>query len=286
MVKQTFVQRLSGSSSSTLPQDNIIILLSDQRLHYVVADHLGQPHFLSAYHDVESGNQMDLLQSVFSLDAVFRNTYASTNLIVCTGNVALVPAGWSGKIPSEDLYNAFIKNDLNSNLRSDGMSSLDAEIGFQIPKSLESYASQMFPKMKFHHLNAIIVEYLSRMESSGDQVYLFCIDDFVVLAYMKEGTLQFINRFEVKNSKDILYYTMLVYHQFGLDESEVVLRISSGLSNSTDPSIMLQSYIHTIEELVYDPLAHAGIVHKNETTFSQFCLPLEASSVIFNLNQV
>lgn len=285
MVKQTFVQRLSGSSSSALPQDNINILLSDQRLHYVVADHLGQPHLLSAYHDAESGNGMDLLQSVFSLDPVFRNAYSSSNLILCTGEVALLPSGWSSGVESDDLYRPFVRKDLNAKLQRDSMPTVGAELGYHIPKTLETYANQMFPKMSFHHLNAIIISYLHKLDSPGDQVYLFCIDDFIVLVYLKDGALEFINRFEVKNSQDILYYTMLVYNQFGLDESEVVLRISSGLSNTNDPNALLRSYIQTIEELAYDTSAFTGIIHRNETTFSRFHLPLAASSVLFNLNQ-
>lgn len=286
MVKRTFSQRFRGTTSTTFPQDQISIFLSDQRLLYVVADHLGQAHFLCDYQDPEVASSLDLLKSVFSLDETFRKAYAQGQLIICKAHALLRPSS-STTIEDKNFEwtGAFLKDDQSKELLSDLVTEPGIQVEYQISSELKTYALQMFPNIRIQHVHTSLIQAILRRPDhhQGSQVFAYIANRRLSLIYIKDGHLQFVNQYETNSQGDILYYTLLVYDQFELDENEVSLSIAT--AGQVDPKAidLLNGYIKKVRRMTSSSSDSAGGIHKNESTFENYFLPLSVSK-LFSLS--
>lgn|GEM_PF-4690841 len=281
MVKNIFTQRLRGSTNSTFPQDKINIFLSDQRLLYVVADHLGEAHFISDYSDPDASTSEELLRSVFSMDEVFRKAYQESYLILCSENAILSPRSFIvGTDVSSGLTETFLKSDSSKSLQSDHTPSFS--VNYHISNSLKNYSIQMFPNLKMQHLHSILIEIVKQEVANlpGDRVYAHITEDAISLLYTKDGNLQYVNQFETHNADDVLYFTLLVYDQFDLDQGETPLSISRMHPMNDNILSRIKSYLKSVQILSYNESAQADLVHTIEETFIRYFTPLKSAKLI------
>jgi len=279
LVKKTFSQRLRGSIQSPLSQDTLAIFLSDQRLLYVVADHLGQPQLLKCYESTPTSNYLDLLQNVFSKDMEIRKTYSQSYLIFTAVPGLLEPNELSSE--ESDLSNVLLLPPPTDKHLSNTIQSSDIKVIYPVSETNKGVISQMFSNLSILHHYALWIPMLDAKSKDllGNNVYAQIDQSYVTLFYYLDRKLQYVNQYEITSQEDLVYYIMLVYNQFGLDASNDTLHISVDDSNSNQTVDVIRSYIKEVELLTYQPVASVTSNQNSELNASYF-FPLSAMSVL------
>ncbi len=284
MVKNTFSQRLRGSIQNPIPQDILSIFLSDQRLQFVVADHLGQPHLLREYNDIDSSSSEELLKSVFSVDEDIRKTYSAVHLSLVEPCVLLQPTELSiTHQDQDDLSRYFLPNSKETKRIEDVLGTSGAKIVYPVKDTLLMFGQQMFPNLTIHHHHYFLIEVLSQgaINLPGNRIYAHATGSKLSIVYLKDSKLQYANQFDVQNADDHLYYIMLIYNQFELDPSEDILSVSLGNDSIKESVVQLRSYIREVQVLEYKSrLKPSEGEYYNKDDFQRFYLPLSSLQLI------
>lgn len=234
MVEKISEYRIPLAPNQELTQDRILILLSDQRLLYVVADHFGLGQCFVEYRAKTKSSQLSLLQSVFAVDDIFRRSYHQISGIFTADQNLVHPSD----LENQDLINSV--NDLLLNGKKDDMMYIVDSSNKTITTSLSDtdmidYSQKMFPGIKWRSLivsaSSYFVQHVKNLP--GDQIYAYTLDGRLILGYFKDCALQFINQFLVTNKDDILYYTMLLFNQFELNPDDHPITLIGSFEDST-----------------------------------------------------
>jgi len=281
LVKNTFSQRLRGSSESSLPQDIIAIFLSDQRLQFVVADHLGQPHLLRVFRSNGAGKAIDLLKLVFSQDADIRKSYRNAHIILNEPVALLEPLSLNED--ESDLTKYLIpKTELNTTL-SDRIDAGGIKVIYSFDMVSKSTMEQMFPNLRFHHHHTLFIELFEKHVSHlpGDRVFIHLDISSMSIIYFKDARLQYCNQFSVRSDDDRIYYLMLIYQQFDLDPSRVPLSVSLGGNKPSKVLEQIRAYVQNIQLMEYQPnMKPSESVHQESSTYQNYYFPLSAIGVL------
>jgi len=225
LVKSVFGKRLIGSKSIPLPQDQIIIYLSDQRLQFVVADHFGKVHSIAEYQDDVESSALNLLKEVFSAEEIIRRSYLNTHMVLCR-NQSLIQPKIMGEQPT-DLTNYFLKPSSSRTKISECIEVANANNLYTIDSNLKAYAERVLTNIHLHHIHSLLIQWCHSLVSNlpGDRIFGFLDNDQLTIVYFKDCKFQYINRFDIKGETDILYYFLLIYKQFNLNKKECQLSL-------------------------------------------------------------
>jgi hypothetical protein len=105
-----------------------------------------------------------------------------------------------------------------------------------------------FTRMKVYHASSALVEAYRRMTGieSGHRVFMNVRDERVHIFVFHDNQLIFNNGFVFKSHKDLIYFVMLAYKQFNLDQDEVPLMMTGDIEPNSDICKYLYKYIEYI----------------------------------------
>ena len=281
MVKNTFSQRLRGSSEISLPQDILAIYLSDQRLQFVVADHLGQAQLLREYICESDEEPCVLLKEVFSEDEIIRKAYSQANLILKEPLGLLEPIGLDQD--GSELTQYLLPDSKGVAKLCDRIDNNGIKVIYPLEESLKSSAEQMFPNLTIFHHHTLLIQLFDKLSENlpGDRIYVHLEKSGLSIFYYNNSKLQYGNQFQAQTDEDRIYYMMLIYNQFDLDPSTVALSLSAGSGVTGMVITRFRSYIQHIQILEYLPSSdHSDPVFQDSTIYKQYYFPLSSLSIL------
>ena len=284
MVKNTFSQSLRGTSGTSLPQDIIAIFLSDQRLQFVVADHLGQPHLLREYADLSNTRGTDLLKIVFSEDADIRKAYGNSYLILKDPIALLEPLSFTHD--SSDLSQYLLPDSNVDSRLSDRIESSGIKVIYPFEDSAKLFVEQMFPNLTICHHHTLLIQLFDDLSENlpEDKIYTHLEGERLSIFYYKDSKLQYGNQFPVHSDEDRIYYIMLVYQQFALDPSTVMVSTSIGSGLTQKWTGHLRSFLQHIQLLEYQPgSTTSDHVFQDSAIYKQYYFALSSIGLLTRL---
>jgi len=136
-------------------------------------------------------------------------------------------------------------------LASDDLPSSRAHLVYRIPAAYQELVQQYLPHSHTIHVGSLFVNHFHNLHfgGSGDQLYLYVSEKLLYLLYFKEGQFVFHNTFSFEASSDCLYYVLLVFEQFNLDQQQTPVHLCGQLLPDSEMFRLLQQYLGNIQTM-------------------------------------
>ncbi|MBT8221417.1 MAG: DUF3822 family protein [Bacteroidia bacterium] len=251
MGKIVYQKYVRGSGKSELPQNRLYAILNDQRLQYVVADHLNQVHYISDFKEDREVSYTKLLKEAFNFDPILRSTFDDVFFLISNVGCVLTPVFSS--TATEPSESPLLNWGENEQQLEDTILGSKAKNLYKVDQSLLSTMEVMFPQSKMIHKHSWGIQHYSQMCTNlpGHRIFVEVLDQTLEIYYFKDAELQFVNDFVFTNEKDFLYYIMLMYHQFDLNPDEDSLAIFGAVQQIRGHVDLLKDYVRNIQFLQY-----------------------------------
>lgn len=136
-------------------------------------------------------------------------------------------------------------------LETDDLPSARAHLVYRLPAAYQQLVQQLLPHHRTTHLSSLFLSYFDNLLFSGseDQLYLYISGQLLYALYFREGKFVFHNTFSFRASKDCLYYVLLVFDQFHLDQEKTPVHVCGQLMPDSEIFRLLRRYLGHLEML-------------------------------------
>lgn len=137
------------------------------------------------------------------------------------------------------------------------VSELPAHLVFALPAKLDSWLNRHFPALAVHHLSQVLLQQALATLGPGKQVLAHFWDKRLILFYIEGSRLVFENWFVCQDTKDFLYYLLLVFDRFRLDPENQEVGLSGTIVADSGIFQLLSKYIRNLRFVtVGNPVAY------------------------------
>ena len=124
---------------------------------------------------------------------------------------------------------------------------IDAYLIYAVPTAVATFITDTYgDKVAVKHIFSALIPAFLRQVGNGKEVFVNVRDYVVQTFFFDNKELIFSNQFAFQSEKDFLYYVLLVYDKFQLNQMEVPLRISGALSEDSAIYSQLYKYIQKL----------------------------------------
>ena len=178
----------------------------------------------------------------------FNFAYHSVRVLIHSNKFSLVGNSENEAKNAFKLLNDFDEND--EVILEDKIND-QLTISYAIRKKIHRLLSGNFDKKSIHFGDLGFIQALVANKANLSSTFLACqiIESDLSIAVFKDQNLLFFNKFQIKNSEDLLYYLLLTYQSHNLDASQIPLYLSGLIEKNSPMFQLIFDYIRTIHFL-------------------------------------
>lgn len=133
---------------------------------------------------------------------------------------------------------------VSENIFSDALPSIDSQLIYSLPTDVEVFLKTTYDgKAQLHHCFSSLIEIYSKRAGTGKEVFLNIRNHTVDAFFFDNKELIFSNQFSFQSDKDFLYYILLLFDKFQLNQMEVPVTVSGTLAADSTIYSQLYKYI-------------------------------------------
>ncbi|MCI5082681.1 MAG: DUF3822 family protein [Saprospiraceae bacterium] len=231
------------------------ILFGMDSFAYIVSSEQGMPLLIKDF-ELEKNNKSSLLtefQQIMEEDRPLSLPYRKIRLAYVSGLSTMVPGRLYQEQERAQYLQQLTEIEEEYLFLADHLSPVDAQNVYAIEQSLANFIQSSYPGAPIRHINSVLYQcYYELAKSISESVFVNVRDRGLQVFYFREGQLVFTNTFEYQASRDFIYYVMLVFDQFELDNKSVPVYLSGQIVDQSEIYRLLFRYVkhvHFIERL-------------------------------------
>ncbi len=133
---------------------------------------------------------------------------------------------------------------VSENIFADIVPSVDSQLVYSLPTDVVAFFKTTYNgKAQLYHAFSSLIEIYSKKAGAGKEVFLNIRNHTVDAFFFDNKELIFSNQFTFQSDKDFLYYILLIFDKFQLNQMEVPVNISGTLSPDSTIYSQLYKYI-------------------------------------------
>lgn len=113
--------------------------------------------------------------------------------------------------------------------------------------NLNNYFFEKFGSFHYYHALGPWIDYCAEVIGEQTAVFANFTSRQLDLLVFKDGKLHLSNSFEYHTPEDVVYYTLFIYEQLGLNPNESPMYLSGNIAKSTSVYSALYTYIRHID---------------------------------------
>ena len=190
---------------------------------------------------------LQTLRDLFREHPFLSYPYAAVRIVTSEPNYTLVPEAIYEDEAKERLYRFTFATPVET-VAVQPMSALESVLLFDLRRDIHEFITQTLPVAHWEHaLASLLLRWHERsLRALHAHMYAVVQDRTMDVACFDRGTLRFVNRFEVENHDDIMYYLLYVWKQLTLDQRNDSLTLSAVTSVAFDLKEKLQTYLKDV----------------------------------------
>lgn len=190
---------------------------------------------------------LQTLRDLFREHPFLSYPYAAVRIVTSEPNYTLVPEAIYEDEAKERLYRFTFATPVET-VVVQPMSALESVLLFGLRRDMHEFIAQTQPTAHWEHaLASLLLRWHERsLRAFHAHMYAVVQDRTMDVACFERGALRFVNRFEVENHDDIMYYILYVWKQLSLDQRNDSLTLSAVTSVAFDLKEKLQTYLKDV----------------------------------------
>jgi hypothetical protein len=190
----------------------------------------------------------DKVDEILAKDDFLPKRYRKTNVVMPSPKFTIVPAPLfdPGKKDEYFMFN-HLMNDGNI-IISNKLTDPDAFLVFSVSRPVVDILSNFNPGVLPYHQVKPLLNHIShcRKNINGNYIHLHVEREFFNLIIFDHNLMKFCNSFKYRNITDILYFTLNVFKNLGINQEETIYL--SGLTEQYDDlSSNLSIYVRNVK---------------------------------------
>jgi len=174
--------------------------------------------------------------------------YKSARLIWLSGKNLFVPNELFLKDDLKKHFEFIHQLDELDEIHYNKLQHLDAYSVFAIPNLAANLFAKHFKGIRFYNQQQVLLEkIISKSFLSKYRLTVYFQDDNIDIAITEAHKLLLINNFKFKSDADIVYYILLLFDQFNLNNENCDLTLSGYVEKNSKVYLQLQKYVKHIK---------------------------------------
>jgi len=245
IIEDDFIKRSTSSY-------DLSILVGMDSFFYIVNDGQQNVLVLKSYQFDDRVDSFEALkqpfQKIFLEDKLLQMPFLRTKVAFINNKSTLVPSRLFDDKGKEAYLEHLLRLADDDVVQVDDLPILDTKNVYAVNKPVLNIARSYFPNATFFHsFSALLLGYMKLTEhQSGHNIFLNIKGNLQQITVFENNKLLFSNAFEFKNSKDFIYYVMLIYDQFNLKAESTPLTISGLIVENSEIYRLLYRYVRHI----------------------------------------
>jgi len=122
---------------------------------------------------------------------------------------------------------------------------------FSMPNYIREFFIEKYDNITFYHSTTPLLNSFlkTKVDPNGYSLLLNFKKGLVDVILLDRSNLKIMNSFQISSGKDVVYFTLLIFQQFGLDQNQQKVWISGGVESDSDYFKLLKNYIPNLEFL-------------------------------------
>lgn len=170
--------------------------------------------------------------------------------ILYENNVSsLIPVPLFDENELSDFSGFSFADKLNHRLMFEKIVTLESYHLFQVPKTLQAIANELFPRNKSFSHSRIFIESLMNIHKNADshrRVFVNVRKSNVDIAVLDGNKLQYYNIFQYKSKEDLIYFILFVMDQLNLNPEKTELKLSGTIDKNSKVFEMVHKYVRNL----------------------------------------
>ena len=190
---------------------------------------------------------LQTLRDLFREHPFLSYPYAAVRIITSEPNYTIVPEAIYEDEAKERLYRFTFATPVET-VVAQPLRELESVLLFGLRRDMHDFIAQTLPSAHWEHtLASLLIGWHERsLRALHAHMYAVVQDRTMDVACFDRGALRFVNRFEVENHDDMMYYLLYVWKQLELDQRNDTLTLSAVASVAFDLKEQLQTYLRDI----------------------------------------
>lgn len=234
----------------------LLLKLDETRLKLCITDSISNRCLfledISVEKSLDSKGRIKILEALYDEHAFLKAAFwRSVKCIVSSMHFTFIPAPLFDEDELESYLALSTRYESSSeSLHEYAHQNSEAVCAFSAPYELIQWFSQTYPNgnLQFLHNTSPLIEGAlhSTMPLSKKQLYLFAEDDQLTVIVTLHGKLEFCNIFTFTKNEELLYYTLWILKELGMDPNEHEIVLFGDVTESSDYYQLLYQYVRNI----------------------------------------
>lgn len=122
---------------------------------------------------------------------------------------------------------------------------------FSMPNLIREFFIGKYENITFYHSTTPLLNSFLKTKANpeGMSMLLNFTKGMVDIILLEKGKLKIMNSFQITSGKDVVYFTLLIFQQFGLDQNHQKVWMAGGVESDSEYFNSLKNYIPNIDFL-------------------------------------
>lgn len=241
----------SDFSLKSTSHSNLSILLGVDRFFYMIDDGADQILAIKKIQIPKVVDRSESLHGVLLGEAIFQQGFASVKICHSSSYFTLVPKLLNEPAETRTYLSQVCDLPDNHLAFKNPINTLDLCNVYGLNDDDFHLFNRFFPNAKHFHLVTTLLNAFQNVaaETEGDQLFVNIQSSEIAVFLFNNGKLQFSNFFKFKDSKDFLYFILLVIDQHHLNQEFVQVNLTGKVVQKSQVFDLLSKYIRNVRIL-------------------------------------
>ena len=173
----------------------------------------------------------------------------NANLIFNSKEFALIPSSLHNPLFNRQLIETIHGDMLDLQFGADKLSHFDVVNVYGVQREINTVLDSFFPNANRKHKNACFIKDIaSQLDTLPSQfIKIFFSPSHIDVLIVKNGTLQFVQKFYYETTEDVIYYILKLTEKFNLDKKSLGIYVSGIIELDALILFECRKYFITVE---------------------------------------
>ena len=230
--------------SKSLSELQLCILIDADKFQYaIMSDSKQMMHICTYQIQSEADLFIDYYRQIFLSDPLLKNNYKKAVVFAGGENFTLIPSNFFVESELQNLVTIHGISQVKNTIYNSEITSINQTNTFSLNQQLVELFQNQFQNIEFKNLNDALISSLIHQEG---KLHLCISSSHFELLLFADHRLNYINTFKYNNADDLLYYTLFVMKQLGLDPENFPIQIFGDLLPDSSIYKLLTKYVRNI----------------------------------------